>query len=310
MSAFADELDAQLDEIRFGVQAVTPASRDGAGATATVTLLEGTTIDVSLSHRGVRSGDSAHDSVNSLLLNLSPCFAAAFNRSLADALRAVAEESGAEMVADVEEGEGATEEPFPLLPITSQQTLANIRSLAADARTVFIASYPKSVSPPRSCSVTVLPSPGSGPVVAARRTQCSSRALANTHTFPVRSGRFAPPLSCLMLSRQGTTWLQNVVYQLVTGGAELDHISTFSPFLEADRTWADGGRVSDPAASHHQRLGWRAFNTHVLHAMLPASPAARLVYVVREPSDACCSMWHHFSHMAPEDGGFTGSLEQ
>jgi len=110
--------------------------------------------------------------------------------------------------------------------------------------------------------------------------------------------------------RQGTTWLQNVVYQLVTGGAELDHISTFSPFLEADRTWADGGRVSDPAASHHQRLGWRAFNTHVLHAMLPASPAARLVYVVREPSDACCSMWHHFSHMAPEDGGFTGSLEQ
>jgi len=162
MSAFADELDAQLDEIRFGVQAVTPASRDGAGAMATVTLLEGTTIDVSLSHRGVRSGDSAHDSVNSLLLNLSPCFAAAFNRSLADALRAVAEESGAEMVADVEEGEGATEEPFPLLPITSQQTLANIRSLAANARTVFIASYPKSVSPPRSCSVTILPSPPAG----------------------------------------------------------------------------------------------------------------------------------------------------
>ena len=41
-----------------------------------------------------------------------------------------------------------------------------------------------------------------------------------------------------------------------------------------------------------------------------ASPAARLVYVVRAPSAACCSMWRHFSHMAPEDGGFTGSLEQ
>ena len=36
------------------------------------------------------------------------------------------------------------EPPFPLLPITSAATLANIRAIDADEKTVFIASYPKS----------------------------------------------------------------------------------------------------------------------------------------------------------------------
>ena len=142
--------------------------------------------------------------------------------------------------------------PFPLLPITSASTLASIRAMDADARTVFVASYPKS----------------------------------------------------------GTTWVQNVVYQLIASAAELDHISNYTPFLEADRTWTAAGAVAEPAASNHARLGWRAFNTHLLPGMLPAAaaaPAHRIVYVVRDPADCCASMWHHFSHMAPDDGGFTGT---
>ena len=62
--------------------------------------------------------------------------------------------------------------------------------------------------------------------------------------------------------------------QLISHGADLDHISRYTPFLEADRTW-EGSAVAEPVHANHQRLGWRAFNTHLLPAMLPAAAAAR-----------------------------------
>ena len=37
--------------------------------------------------------------------------------------------------------------------------------------------------------------------------------------------------------KSGTTWTQNIVYQLLTNGAPLDHISNYCPFLEADSCW-------------------------------------------------------------------------
>jgi hypothetical protein len=114
--------------------------------------------------------------------------------------------------------------------------------------------------------------------------------------------------------KSGTTLTQQLVYQLISASAVahdgLRHISDFSPFLEADRTWeADIPALAEPAASLHRELGWRAYNTHLLPSMLPVGEA-KILYVLREPKDVCTSMWHHFSHMAPEDGGYPGSLEQ
>lgn len=111
--------------------------------------------------------------------------------------------------------------------------------------------------------------------------------------------------------KSGTTWMQNVVYQLASGGRENEaHISKFAPFLEADRSWQDAvAELADDVQEHQSRLGWRIFNTHLLHSMLPPGQSARLIYVCREPKDVVTSEWHHFSHMAPEDGGFTGDLE-
>jgi hypothetical protein len=113
--------------------------------------------------------------------------------------------------------------------------------------------------------------------------------------------------------KSGTTWMQNCVYQLVAAAARdahdgLRHISEFAPFLEADRSWASDASMAEPAASLHRALGWRAFNTHLLPSMLPRGGAAKIIYVLREPKDVCTSQWHHFSHMAPEDGGFAGAL--
>ena len=51
------------------------------------------------------------------------------------------------------------------------------------------------------------------------------------------------PLTCQTLfigsyPKSGTTWLQNMAYELVTrGGRPLDHISTYCPFYENDASW-------------------------------------------------------------------------
>eukprot|EP00966_Prymnesium_polylepis_P326331 7382241-Prymnesium_polylepis.2 len=39
-------------------------------------------------------------------------------------------------------------------------------------------------------------------------------------------------------------------------------------------------------------------------------PEARYVYMTRRGRDACVSFYHHLSHQAVEDGGYTGNLEQ
>lgn len=37
--------------------------------------------------------------------------------------------------------------------------------------------------------------------------------------------------------KSGTTWTQNIVYQLLSNGAELEHIAEYAPFYCADRNW-------------------------------------------------------------------------
>ena len=89
--------------------------------------------------------------------------------------------------------------------------------------------------------------------------------------------------------KSGTTWLQAIVFELASLGTDvvLDHISNFTPFLEADRTWTPGGEIAEPAASHQAALGWRGFNTHLLHRHLPAGEKMRILYVIRDAADAC-----------------------
>ena len=153
------------------------------------------------------------------------------------------------------------DEPFPLLPITSQQTLKHIVELPLRNGDVFICSYPKS----------------------------------------------------------GTTWLQHIVHTLVTNGnSPLDHISRASPFLEADRSWCErsAGQLAPWIQSDHSMIGPRLFNTHMLWRLLPKlgmrglGNGARYIYASRRGRDACVSFFHHLSHMAPEDGGYTGTFDE
>lgn len=91
-----EELDAQLQEITYGVESISAAQDDGIAAVATVKLLEGDTLQLRLDPHGVHGGGGSYDSVHTLLLKKSPKFVAAFNRALAQELEKVATEQAAD----------------------------------------------------------------------------------------------------------------------------------------------------------------------------------------------------------------------
>lgn len=68
--------------------------------------------------------------------------------------------------------------------------------------------------------------------------------------------------------KSGTTWMQAIVYSLLSNGNEVfQHISNFSPFYEIDPHWemtADGtGVVASKFSRFHQEIKHQVFNTHL-----------------------------------------------
>jgi len=162
----------------------------------------------------------------------------------------------------------------------------------------------------------------------------------------------ALPLDCPTVficsyPKSGTTWLQNIVYEIATRGRRpLDHISNYCPFLENDQIWEHTrGAPSALAPAYstaHAEIGLRIFNTHLLWEMLPGAAGESLterrssarnrsqgggggerdsaegvepprfgkfIYIVRSPSDVCASFYQHLSHQAPDDGGYVGGVD-
>ena len=133
----------------------------------------------------------------------------------------------------------------------------------------------------------------------------SARTILNMKTLPVAAG----DIFICSYPKSGTTWTQNIVYQLVTRGAPLAHISEYVPFFESDRTWADddargggggGPTVAEPYRSNFEAVGRRMFNTHCRWEMMPRGDGAKYVYLVRDGRDALVSFYHHLTHQARE----------
>lgn len=110
--------------------------------------------------------------------------------------------------------------------------------------------------------------------------------------------------------------MQGIVYQILSQGDEsFHHISDYSPFYEADRTW-DGDRVAEKYAGSHAALSSRIFNTHLRWEIMPKSaggpdkPArCKYIYVYRDGKDACTSFYHHLSSQADSDP-FEGTFDE
>jgi hypothetical protein len=99
----------------------------------------------------------------------------------------------------------------------------------------------------------------------------------------------------------GTTWMQNIV-ALLKHGADETHDTTNAVDTQSETPWVEpifarpgGAELLESLASP------RVFKTHAPHQLMPfvggatsTLPAgSKVVYVARNPKDACVSMFHH-----------------
>jgi hypothetical protein len=99
--------------------------------------------------------------------------------------------------------------------------------------------------------------------------------------------------------RSGTTWMQMIVYQVLTDGKlQFDHISQVSPWFE--RSLANG-QLS--AAELNAWPGPRIFKSHLPVAWVPKS--GRRIYIERDGRDVALSYYHLYRSQL----GYTDSFE-
>jgi aryl sulfotransferase len=94
--------------------------------------------------------------------------------------------------------------------------------------------------------------------------------------------------------KSGTTWMQQIVAQLVFDGAEGIEVSKISPWVEM--------RILPPEAiAGLEHLPHRRFvKTHLPVDALVFSPKAKYLYIGRDGRDAVWSLYNHHRNMRPE----------
>ena len=156
---------------------------------------------------------------------------------------------------------------------------------------------------------------------------CTDDVLRNVRNL---RGDDIPLLFIASWPKSGTTWMQSIVYHILTMDAEsepLSHISDVSPFAEHTKNWEVDGSVSVSCRSNHRRLGWQVFNTHLMPLHLPYGQAAmtmehatspvkstpsaaastakstiKCIYVTRNGRDAAASFYHHLRNQCGDGG--------
>ena len=106
------------------------------------------------------------------------------------------------------------------------------------------------------------------------------RSLQYALSYQARPG----DLFIVTYPRSGTTWMQNIVYNLQTNGqpfdADRNHFFQQNPSLEVD---------GDIGIEMMQQPG--AIKTHLPMNRVPYNPQAKYICVVRNPKDVCVSYY-------------------
>ncbi|WP_164002152.1 sulfotransferase domain-containing protein [Pyxidicoccus caerfyrddinensis] len=88
--------------------------------------------------------------------------------------------------------------------------------------------------------------------------------------------------------KTGTTWMQQIVYQVLTGGrGEFEHLYQVAPDLDALAFKGFAREVLDTMPSP------RILKTHLYYWMVAPPPDSRVIYVTRNAADAMVSLHHH-----------------
>ena len=91
-------------------------------------------------------------------------------------------------------------------------------------------------------------------------------------------------------SKSGTTWMQQIVSQLIFDGAENLPVSKMSPWVDL--------RIMPPEAlaGLENQTHRRCVKTHLPVDALVFSPKAKYIYVGRDGRDMVWSMYNHYAH--------------
>jgi len=115
--------------------------------------------------------------------------------------------------------------------------------------------------------------------IAGPRGTCSEEGFADGHSYDPR----VEDVFVVTQMRCGTTWMQHLIYQILTRGqGDLVHagftLASVSPWLESVRTIP----VANAPLIGTERPS-RIIKTHFPAPLCPLSPTARYVYVARHP---------------------------
>lgn len=118
-----------------------------------------------------------------------------------------------------------------------------------------------------------------------------------------------PSIFITSYPKSGTTWMQCIVYNLLTKGDQsFDHISNYTPFYEASSTWNEEKHcLSSHFFLNHTKIGRRVFNTHLYYPMMPKGKKMKYIYIIRHGKDVALSFYHHLSNQDDKDH-YSGSL--
>jgi len=103
-------------------------------------------------------------------------------------------------------------------------------------------------------------------------------------------------------AKSGTTWLQQIISQLIFKGSEGIMVPEISPWLDMTLPPKEA-KLAELEAQTHRRF----VKTHLPVDALEYSPKAKYVYIARDGRDVLWSLYNHHSKMTPE---FLGILNE
>jgi aryl sulfotransferase len=93
--------------------------------------------------------------------------------------------------------------------------------------------------------------------------------------------------------KSGTTWMQNIVLQMIFCNGEVPAVADASPWV--DRRREDATPMAAMLAAQTHR---RVMKSHLSLDALPYHPGTRYIICVRDARDVFMSLWNHLSQMS------------